>query len=91
MATRNPRNLADAFGQIAKAADELRIARARYQKAARFLLNYGNTPAKSSPEFHYSNGITSAFRQHFTGLTCDLITALEKYETDCDEHYTEDA
>ena len=90
MATRNPRNLADAFGQIAKAADELRIARARYQKSARFFLNYGNTPAKSSPEYYYSLAITNAFREHFTGLTCDLITALEEYEANSDKHYSED-
>jgi len=91
MATRNPRNLADAFTQIAKAAEEFLVARTRYTKAAKFLLNYGNTPATSSPEFHYSIAITNAFRQHFSTLMIDLNIAASKYEEECKEHYGEDA
>ena len=90
MATRNPRNLADAFTQIATAAEELGRARARYKKAARFLLNYGNTPAVSSPEYHYSIAISNAFQQNYMGLVCDLNTAIEKYEANSDKHYSED-
>lgn len=90
MATRNPRNIADAFTQIAKAAEELGRSRARYKKAARFLLHYGNTPAASSPEYHYSIAIQNAFQQNYMGLVCDLNTAIEKYEADSDKHYSED-
>jgi len=88
MTTRNPRNLADAFTQIATAAEELGRARARYNKAAQFLLHYGNTPATSSPEFHYSIAITNAFRQHYSDLVIDLNVASVTYN---DATETEDA